>query len=557
MKLSASHLKRYKDIAALLWRYGRSDLAEHMRAEDGIDPQDFTSVDPDSSPERLAKDLESMGPTFVKIGQVLAGRPDLMPLAYRTALARLQDDVKPFPYEEVEKIVESEIGARISKLFSRFDREPIAAASLGQVHSAALRDGRAVVVKIQRPDIRPQIAEDFEVLGQIARLLDRHTDVGQRMRFASTLEEFRVSIQHELDYEREAQNLINVAQNLREFDLIVVPQPVLDYSTRSVLTMEYIDGRKISAFGPLDRLETDGSVLTRQIFQAYLKQILTDGLFHADPHPGNVFITTDNKIALLDLGMVGRTSPGMQDKLIHLLIAISEGKGEDAAEVALDISEKTEGFDPAEFRRRITKLVASQRDQSLQRMNIGQSLLELVRDARETGLYVPSELVLLGKTLLQLDEVGRILDPTFDPNAEIRRNVGELMARRARQDMNKGSVFGSLLEMKNFVGGLPMRVNRIMDAAANGDLEVKVKVPETTLVIEAMQKIANRITAGLLLAALIVGASLLMRVQTRFTLFGYPGLAILCFLAAAAGALWLLGEIFVHDRRAKKRPVKT
>jgi len=553
MNLSASHLKRYKDIASLLWRYGRSDLAKQMQADNTFETEETVPIDPDGAPERLAKDLEGMGPTYVKIGQVLAGRPDLMPLAYRQALARLQDDVKPFAYEEVERIVEREIGARISKAFSRFDREPIAAASLGQVHSAALRDGRAVVVKVQRPDIRPQIAEDFEVLAQIARLLDRHTDAGRRMRFSSTLEEFRTTIAHELDYEREAQNLITVAENLREFDLIVVPQPISDYSTKSVLTMEYIDGRKISKFGPLDRLETDGSVLTRQIFQAYLKQILTDGLFHADPHPGNVFITHDNKIALLDLGMVGRTSPGMQDKLIKLLIAMSEGKGEDAAEVALDISEKVEGFDSAEFRRRITKLVASHRDEGLQRMNVGQSLLELVRDARETGLYVPSELVLLGKTLLQLDEVGRILDPTFDPNAEIRRNVGELMARRARQDMNQGSVFGSLLEMKNFVGGLPMRVNRIMDAAANGGLEVKVKVPDTSLVIEAMQKIANRITAGIVLAALIVGAALLMRVQTRFELWGYPGLAILCFITAAGGAMWLLAEIFVHDRRARRK----
>jgi len=557
-KLTASHLKRYRDIATLLWRHGRSDLAERMRSDDGFgadEPVEAASstegTDGQSGPERLAADLEAMGPTYVKIGQVLAGRPDLVPDAYRKALARLQSNVKPFSYEEVERIVESEIGARISKAFSSFDNVPMAAASLGQVHGAAMRDGRLVVVKVQRPGIRPEIAEDFEVLAQIARLLDKHTDAGRRMRLSSTLEEFRTTIQHELDYEREAQNLITVGKNLAEFDRIVVPQPVADYSTRTVLTMERIQGRKISEFGPLDRMELDGKVLCQQLFRAYLKQVLTDGLFHADPHPGNVFLTDDGRIALLDLGMVGHTSPGMQDKLIALLIAISDGKGEEAAEIALAISEKAEDCDGPEFQRRVTKLVALQRDEGLQRMNVGLSLMGLVRDARETGVHVPSELTLLGKTLLQLDEVARFLDPDFDPNAEIRDQVGQLLARRLRQDVGQGSLFGTLLEVKGFVGGLPRRVNRILDAAGSGDLEIKVKAPDAPYLIEAMQKIANRITAGIVLAALIVGAALLMRVQTRFELWGYPGLAILCFVGAAGGGVWLLADIFVHDRRAQ------
>ncbi len=554
MKLSAAHLKRYREIAALLWKYGRSDLVQQLATSDEFGPAEQTSSTPSSAtPEQLADDLEAMGPTYIKIGQVLAGRPDLLPRAYLDALARLQDRVKPFPYGEVEQIVMAELGVRISKAFTRFDPEPVAAASLGQVHLAALRDGRPVVVKVQRPNIRAQIAEDFSVLAEIAAFLDAHTSTGKRYRFASVLEEFRLTIQQELNYEREAQNLITVGRNLEEFPLITVPQPVPDYSSRSVLTMDYVRGRKVTSLSPLARLDIKGAPLAEELFKAYLKQVLVDGIFHADPHPGNVFITDDGRIALLDLGMVGRTAPGMQETLLKLLLAVAEGKGEDAAELAIRASEKLDIFDQAEFRRRISHVVSLQRDQGLQDLNVGQTLLDVSTHARDTGLFVPTELTLLGKTLLQLDEVGRILDPNFDPNAAVRRNVGELMRRRMKQDLTQGNLFSSALELKDFLSALPTRLNRVMDATINSELEIKVKSTDAHVVLDGMQKIANRITTGLVLAALVIGASLLMRVPTRFTLLGYPGLAILLFLAAAAGAFWLVASIFVQDYKSQKK----
>lgn len=559
MKLSSSHLKRYREIASLLWKYGRSDLVKQMSVEEGFGveelslPNDEKGSTAQAGPEQLVDDLEAMGPTYIKLGQVLAGRPDLLPEAYLKALERLQDRVKPFPYEEVEQIVMTELGARISKAFSRFDIEPLAAASLGQVHAAALRDGREVVVKIQRPNIRQQIAEDFEVLAEIAAFLDNHTEMGRRHRFVQLLEEFRLTIQQELNYEREAHNLVSVGKNLAKFKLLQIPQPVVGYFTRSVLTMDQIHGQKISAVGPLSRLELKGAPLAEELFKAYLQQVLVDGLFHADPHPGNVFVTDDGRIALIDLGQVGHTAPAMQESLLKILIAVSEGNGEAAAEIAIRISEKLEDYAAPEFRRRITQLVALQRDQGLEQLNVGRSLLDVTSIARENGLLVPSELVVLGKTLLQLDEVGRILEPAFDPNASIRRNVSELMTQRMRKDLTQGSVYSSLLETKDFMTGLPTRLNRIMDAVANSELEVKVKATDVKSVLDGMQKIANRITMGIVLAGLVVGASLLMRVQTQFQLFGYPGLAILCFIAAAAGGFWLVISIFVQDYKSRKK----
>jgi len=552
MKLSATHLKHYKQIAALLWKYGRSDLVQQMAVDDGFDPEELKASATDAAPEQLADDLEAMGPTYVKLGQVLASRPDLLPDPYLKALARLQDRVKPFPYEEVEQTVMTELGVRISKAFSRFDIEPIAAASLGQVHRAALRDGREVVVKVQRPNIRRQIAEDFECLAEIAAFLEEHSEASRRYRLGSVLAEFRTTIRQELNYENEAQNLIAVGQNLKEFKLIQIPQPILDYSTHSVLTMEYIPGRKVTALGPLAQLELKAGPLAEELFHAYLKQVLVDGLFHADPHPGNVFITDDGRLALLDLGMVGRTAPAMQEHLLKVLLAVSEGQGDEAADAVIHMSEKTETFDPHEFRRQISQLVALRQNQGLQGLKVGQSLLDVSRYARENGLWVPSEITLLGKTLLQLDEVGRILDPTFDPNASIRRNASKLTSTRFRQEASEGSVVRTLLEMKDFTVNLPSRLNRIMDAIANAELEVKVRTTDAKMVVDGIEKVANRITKGLLLAALIIGAALLMRVDTPWQILGYPGLAILCFLAAVIFAIGLLYSISAEDRKSRK-----
>ena len=552
IKFQTIHLKRFKEIAALLWKYGRSDLVRQMGVDDLLDARSETKVN-GPPPEELANDLEAMGPTFIKIGQLLSSRSDLLPEQYLKPLERLQDNIKPFSFEEVEQIILTELGARVSKAFSDFDPKPIAAASLGQVHFAALRDGRKVIVKVQRPDIRKQIAEDFEVLTQIAEFLDAHTEFGRRYRFLTVLEEFRMSIQLELNYEREAQNLITLGENLKDFDKIWIPQPVTDFTTRSVLTMDYVQGRKITALSPLTKLDLDGAVLAEELFKAYLKQIMVDGVFHADPHPGNVFLTDDGHIALIDLGMVGHVAPSLQENLLKLLIAVSEGDNEQAGDIIVGISRTDENFNKEQFHRRMAQIITAAQNQSLEQLNVGKSLLDMSKTAIDNGLFVPSELTLLGKTLLQLDEIGKIIDPKFDPYAAVRRNATPLLAQRLKKHASQGTVINSLLDLKNLFTHLPARLNRILDAVANSELEVKVKTVDTQLLVEGFQKVANRITAGVILGSLILGASLLARIQTSFTIFGYPGLAMICFLGAGAGGVWLLFSIFFQDEKIKKR----
>jgi predicted unusual protein kinase regulating ubiquinone biosynthesis (AarF/ABC1/UbiB family) len=551
LSLRPSHVRRYAEIGRLLWKYSRSNI---FRADAFASPEALNSAaNGHANPEDLANDLEKMGPTFIKLGQILSSRPDLIPAPYVKALSRLQDRVKPFSFAEVERIVQTELGARLSKAFSFFDSEPLAAASLGQVHRAILRDGNDVVVKVQRPGIREQIAKDFEVIEELVSFLQSHTRMARRYQLAKVLDEFRHTLRHELDYLQEAANLRQIADNLREFLRIRVPLPVADYTTRSVLTMEYVSGRKITKLTPLARTELDGGGLAAELFKAYLKQVLVDGVFHADPHPGNVYLTEDQEIALLDLGMVGHVAPAMQERLIRLLLAVAEGHSDEAGTIAIQISETTDAFDESAFRRRIGVLISEQKDNALAEIEVGSVILDVSRSAAETGLFVPAELSLLGKTLLQLDQVGRTLDPTFNPNAAVRTNVTEILNQRLTKNFTSTQFFSSMLELKDFVGGLPPKMNKILDALGDPQLEIFMRPRDKHQLLAGLNHSANRITAGLLLAALIVGAALLMRVPTEFQLFGYPGLAIICFLAAAMGGVILLLNIVLQDRKHKRR----
>jgi ubiquinone biosynthesis protein len=550
MKLSGHYLKRYKDLTILLLKYGQPGMASKFRVPD--DALGGNGNGPDNFAE-LPDDLERLGPTFVKLGQLLSSRADLLPERYVKALARLQDRVKPFAFEDVQVIVELELKTPIKKAFSYFDPVPLAAASLGQVHRAALHDGRPVVVKVQRPNITKQIEEDFDALEEIARFLDRHTRAGQRYQVKKILQEFETTLAHELDYRREAANLSALAANLKEFERIRVPLPIADYTTHRMLTMEYVEGAKITELTPIARLDIDGPALAEELFRAYLKQVLVDGLFHADPHPGNIFLTSDHRIALLDLGMVGHTTPCMQENLLKLLLAVSEGESDQAAEIAIRIGEPGMDFDEMDFRHKIAELVAEQQKSTLRDMDIGKAILHVGRVAADTALRVPPELSLLGKTLLQLDQVGQTLAPGFDPNESIRRNASELLNRRLKSSLTEGKLFASLLETKQFVGALPSRLNKIMDAVGNAELNVNVRPAETRFILDGFQKVANRITTGLILAALIVGAALLMPVRTSFQIFGYPGLAMLCFIAAGGGGIWLVLNILWQDHKSRRR----
>ena len=551
--LKPERLKRYKDVAMLLIKYGRSDLISAAGLEGSVLPDEIAAESTTASAEDLAKDLERLGPTFIKLGQLLSTRADLLPGPYLDALERLQDQIEPFSFEEVERIVSGELGVRISKAFSDFEPTPLAAASLAQVHRAYMRDGRAVVVKIQRPDIRDLIVSDLESLGEIAHFLDEHTELGKRYEFENMLVNLRKSLLRELDFTIEANNLTTIGQNLAEFDEIVVPEPIDDFTTSRVLTMEYVSGKKITALNPLRLLEIDGALLAGELFGAYLKQFLVDGIFHADPHPGNVFLTDDDRIALLDLGMVGRVTRSFQDNLLRLLIAISEGRGETAAEAAIKMGEAKERFDRDSFKRRVTDLVAENSDAILSRLNAGKVTLEITKISADCWFRLPPEFTMIAKALLNLDRVVYTLDSNFDPNAVIRERANEILQRNILKSVAPNNLLAGVVDLKEFAENFPSRVNRILDAMGRNELSFKVDAIDEKIVLEGLQKVANRITLGLVVAALIVGAALLMRVETSFRIFGYPGLAMIFFLLAAAAGLFLTFNILFYDEKRRRK----
>ena len=547
MDLKPANLKRYGHIARLLFKYGGSTRTDLSLPDD----QEAPLADGETARgEALAADLEALGPTFIKLGQLLSSRGALIPPAYAEALERLQDSVEPFGYAEVERIVTEELGVRISKGFQSFDPEPVASASLGQVHRARLRDGREVVVKVQRPGIRQRITEDLEAFDEIARVLEKHTALGDQVDLSAVLEEFRRTIFEELDYRREAQNLERLADNLAGFERIVVPRPVADYSTSRVLTMDFIPGEKITKVSPLTLLEVDADALIEELFRAYLQQILIDGFFHADPHPGNVFLTPDNRIALLDLGMVARLPPRLQDTLLQMVMAIGDGRGEETADHALALADQRETLNEKEFRASIASMVAQHSGQGLARLPIGTVFLDIVRVSADAGVRLPPETAMIGKTLYNLEAVARALAPDFDPTESIRRNSARLLRQRMLKGLSPGNLLGTALELRDFADRLPSRLNRILDAAATNQLGLRIDTGiDAPRLMVGFQKVANRITMGLVLAALIVGAAMLFQVETSFRILGYPGFAMLLFLVAAGAGFALLITIAVHDRR--------
>jgi ubiquinone biosynthesis protein len=541
--LDPRHLGRYAQMAALLVKH-RSGL--RLAARDGTDLAADDDVVADA--EALASDLESHGATFVKLGQLLSTRADLLPPPYLQALARLQDDVAPFSFADVERIVEEEVGTRLSSAFQSFDHEPIASASLGQVHRAVLRSGRPVAVKVQRPGVREQVARDLEAIEELAAFVDAHTRAGDTLRFAAMVAEFRRTLTAELDYRQEADNLRTLAELLAEHERIVVPAPVDDYTTSIVLTMELVEGRNLGAVGPLGRLELDGTALADALFRAYLDQILVHGFVHADPHPGNVLLTDSGDLALIDVGMVTRLEPALQDELVRLLAAISEGNGTDAADLLASMGERTDDFDQEGYRAEVGRLVRENRSASLGQLRAGEVVAELTRAAAAQGVRPPPEMTMVGKALLNLDEVARLLDPDFDANAAIQEHAGHILRRKLLDGVSAGNALRAAMDARDFAQHLPGRINRVMDSLAEGELTLKVEGIDEDQLLGAIKTLANRVTAGLVIAALIVGAAMVMRIETDTELFGYPALAIVLFVVASVLGLWLVFTSLIRDR---------
>ncbi|HVB06757.1 MAG TPA: AarF/UbiB family protein [Acidimicrobiales bacterium] len=540
--LKARHLPRYGELGRLLVKHrGAIRLAADGRPEPGTDT---TAEDA----KAFAQQLEELGPTFIKLGQLLSTRSDLLPAEYLAALVHLQDDVAPLPYDVAREIVESELGVRVSTAFSSFEEEPLASASLGQVHRACLRDGRAVAVKVQRPGVREQIVEDMAVIDELAEFVERHGDAAGRLDFRAMVEQFRRSTLDELDYRVEAANLVRLGEDLADYDLLVIPQPVHDYTSERVLTMELLDGRNVGSIPPIGQIDIDGAPMLEELFSAYLDQVLIHGFFHADPHPGNILLTSDGRLGVIDLGMVAHVAPGTRTTLLRLLLAMGDGRGEEVAGALEELGEPLEDYQPRLLRREASDLVMRSQGADLSSLRAGTLLGELARVAGQCGLRPAPELTMLMKALLNLDEVARALDPTFEPNAAIREHATDLMQRHMLGELSPRRLLGTALDTKEFVENLPARLNKVMDSVADGRFSLNIQGFDDPELMRGFQKLANRVTVGIVTAALVVAAALFSGSHGTQVL-GYPVLTVVFLGFAATSALWLAVNVFRADVR--------
>lgn len=401
--------------------------------------------------ENLARAFEELGTCFIKLGQMLSTRSDLLPRPYIVALSRLQYTITPVPGTQIAAIIEADLGASLADLFHSFDFEPVATASIAQVHRAFLHDGSSVVIKVQRPGIQQQVEMDIEVLLEIARFITRHTSFGMHYDLISIVQEIKLSLFQELDFFQEATHTESIGQDIRTFRHLTTPMTYTAYSSRRVLTLSFIPGRHLAQI-PNDELGRFApSALAKELLFAYFKQVIINGVFHCDPHPGNLLLTDDGRLAVLDFGMVGRLDEEQREKLILLLLAFSERQGERVANVYLEMVDVPRDFDRRAFTQNICKLVCHYHDSSKQGLEIGRALLDLVRVANSYRISIPHNFTLLGKTLLNLDGTLYRLSPELDFIQVMHRYLPQIIQQRMVSQISLGRSIIWFLDAKRLI----------------------------------------------------------------------------------------------------------
>jgi predicted unusual protein kinase regulating ubiquinone biosynthesis (AarF/ABC1/UbiB family) len=553
MTQAKTGLARTAQILRFLLKYRSAGVFTGLDL-DAAAPGEVVEDADQGRPEQFVDDLEALGPTFIKIGQALSTRPDMVPAPYLAALERMQDDVAPVPFAEIRAVAEEELGIGLGKIFAEFDETPLGGASLAQVHRATLRDGREVAVKIQRPGIAEGILADLDALASLADKADRMTDMGRRLRFSDWVHEFRKTLLAELDYRSEAENLERFGEHFSGYPELYVPAPVWDMTRRRVLTMELVSGTKVTDISGLRRTEQKMDGLASALMRGYLDQVFVHGEIHADPHPGNLLVTDDGRLALFDLGMVAHVPPRQRERLLKLLFAAVDGRGEEVAIEAIGLGTRLEDFDEEQFLREVGQMVARYAAHSgAQGLSEGRLMLELVRLSTACGLRTPPEMSLLGKTLLNLERVAEALDPDVDVKRIVENHLEHVMRDRLRKSFSPANLASELMEVQALVREAPRKVTDILSLLAENRLQVRVTGLEESHLLESLHKIANRISAGVVTAALILSSALMMRIETDTRLFGYPAIAMLLFLVGAGLGLAIVISTLFGDRKPPPR----
>ncbi len=533
-----SMAKRYKKIIDVLVKYEfghfvdqmelrpfqiiSSRWKQHYELEDGAI----------SGPVRMRKVLEELGPTYVKLGQILSMRQDLIPLKYAEEFAKLQDAVPPFATEDVERSIQEELGAPIDELFGTFEREPIAAASIGQVHQAKLKDGADVVVKVQRPRIDQIIETDLDIMYSLAKLAEEHISGAKYYRPVNIVDEFSMSIHAELDYTQEARNIDRFSHNFKNEKHIYIPKIYWDYSSQKILTIEYIDGTKGNDFETIGNLGHDRQQIALYGANAFMKQVFEDGLFHADIHPGNVFILDDGTIALIDFGMVGHLSNDLRNAFIDTLLAITKGDVDMCIEILSDFDVIGSDVNTHELKTDIEQLLDKYYGRSLEQMDAASMLSELLAVLRKHQAKVPANIALLLRGVIMITGFGTQMMPDFNVAMVFEPCAKKIMKERMSPKYIANSVFKDMPKYSRILHKMPMQVSHILSSAESGDLNIKFEHHGLDRIVMEMNAASNRLAFSFIISAIIVGSSLIIQTGTEPFVGGISLLGVAGFLIA-------------------------
>ena len=544
-------MRRFQQIAQILVRHGFGELVDLLGATPVFPLARVLRRRPSlGPPQRLRIALEELGPTFVKLGQVLSTRPDLLPPAYIAELARLQDAVPPAPWEWVRAQIEAELGAPIDDVFATLDPEPLAAASLAQVHAATLPDGAEVVVKVQRPDIEATINVDLDILADAARLLQERTPLGELYDLPGIVEEFAATLRAELDFYREGHNADRFRANFADEPYLYIPKVYWEYTTRRVLVMERIRGIKIDDIAALDAAGYDRYRIGLHAARMIIKEVLEDGFFHADPHPGNFFVMPGEVIGAMDFGMVGYLSRRTRTDLVRLYVAAIQLDEEAVVDQLVRMGVVGGAVDRMGLQHDIGRLLRKYAGLPLKAIRARDVMEEAMPIAFRHHLRLPPELWLLGKTLAMMEGVGLKLVPDFDMFAVSRPYVQRFMREMASPRAWMPSLIRGVGDWAQLLDMLPRTGMQLLTRAERGELEVSLRHQELGRALVYLDRLANRLALSILLAALIVGLALLV---PAFHLAERGGLitalVILGFALASLLGLGLVISILRSGRR--------
>ncbi len=548
-------INRYREIVSILFKYGFQDLIDKSNLRKHIDLGRIPHLEKRGAKtaslsrwERIRMVCEELGPTYTKFGQIMSTRPDLLPQGLIVELEKLQDNVPPFPEDEAKRLIENEIGKDSFNTFAEFTDVPLAAASIAQVHRAVLNGGEQVAIKVQRPGIQKIIEVDLEIMLHLATVLEKHFKGMEILNPIGIVTEFEKSIRREIDFSSEIANIERFGRNFQGDRTIYVPKAYRDYSTQKVLTLEFVDGIKASEITEDMENGCDPKVVASWGADLVLKQIFEHGFFHADPHPGNIFILKNNVVCFLDFGMMGILSPKNRQVLGDLIIGVVNRDSDALTQAILELTGNEYFENTQELRNRVSDMLEKYSYLVLKDINIGRALNDIIKLILDFRLKLPQDMYLLSKALMTIEGVGRKLDPDFDMIGQTEPFATKLVKEQMSPRKLARDFYSSAREYHRLFQDSPVEIRKIVKKLMVGKLRMEFEHKGLEPALRKSDQVSNRMSFAVVLGSLIVGSSIVVLSRIPPLVQGIPVIGIVGFLGAAVMGFWLLISILRHGR---------